>query len=200
MTYCKNPGARLKIDVEKVAAWLKRKKPIKAICKHFRIGLTTAYEIARIKGLPLRLKRLTDAEYDGIVAALKAGKLYREIAAEFGVSRGCVWRVAEKNGIVRNPHRGLPIYAIERAFEMGKNCQQIADEIGRNNDTVRKALIRRGHDTSGWGKKATMAMLRECVRAKMNGLQAAKKFGASPCGPWYKRWNRAKQQVREGKV
>lgn len=200
MTYCKNPGARLKIDVEKVAEWLKRKKPIKAICKHFRIGPTTAYEIARIRGLPLRLKRLTDAEYDGIVTALKAGKLHREIAAEFGVSMGCVCRVAEKNSIVRNPHRGLPIYAIERAFEMGRNCQEIADEIGFDDETVRRALRRRGHDTSGWGRKATMKMLRECVLAKMNGLQAAKKFGVKPCGPWYRRWRKAKEQVREGKV
>lgn len=200
MTYCKNPGSRLQLDIEKVAAWLKRKKPIKEVCKHFRIGPTTAYEIARKMGLPLRLKRLTDAEYYGVVEALKAGKLHREIAEEFDITRSAVWRVADKNGLVRNPHRGLPIYAIERAFEMGKNCQEIADAIGFDDTTVRKALQRRGHDTSGWGRKATMKMLRECVMAKMTGAQAARHFKAQPCGHWYKRWHKAKQQVREGKV
>lgn len=198
MTYCANPGAKLGLDLDAIEKSLRRGTAIKRVCARHGCKPTTVYEIARARNVPLRLRRLTDAEYFGVVEALKAGRLHREIAAQFGIKMSTVWRVAEKNDLRRNPRRGMPIYEVCRAYELGKSCREIGDAVGFCEDTIRRALRRKGKEIGGYGKRATMAQLRECVRQRMTGADAARRFGAKPTGDWYARWDKAKKQVAEG--
>lgn len=200
MNSYKNPGSRLGLNLDRIEAALRRGESIKKICKRYKCQQATIYRIARARGVPPRYRRFTGEEFKAVVAALKAGKLHREIVAELGVKPSMVESAARKAGLRRNPRKELPVYAMERAYELGQSCEQIGEALGISPESVRTALRKRGHDTTEWGRCARLDQLRDCVRAKMNGLQAAKKFGAKPTGCWYRRWRKAKEQVREGKV
>ena len=196
----KNPGSRLGLDLDKIEAALRRGDCIKAICKKHKCQQATIYRIARVRGVPPRYRRFTADEFKAVVAALKAGKLHRDIVAELGVKPSMVESAARKAGLRRNPRIELPVYAMERAYELGQSCEKIGEAMGISPCTVRDALRKRGHEPKEWGPRARMDQLRACVLEKLNGLQAAKRFGAKASGCWYRRWNKAKQQVREGKV
>jgi len=145
-----------------------------------------------------RWRRMLKAEREKALELIRAGALYRDVAAAIGYTTSAIHALAARNGINRQPKREYQRYTMARIYESGTSAKDMAARLGVAISTVTKVLRQAGVKLRKGGITPKVSSERIAVLRDAHGLgwtAIARRFGLTPptVQRRYLRWKRKQE-------